>query len=144
MLTFLGRVPQMFHAIVRAFDFAELTRNRFTYRSRQPIVQRFFEFVHGRIFAPLALAQDRFVIAAGHGGFQIDPGAMHCTGGAACFFRVKFAKILSLALEFGRKAMTLLRIFLKQRFELRIFHGVSGFLETLLAVLQSLDQTIDR
>jgi hypothetical protein len=33
---------------------------------------------------------------------------------------------------------------LKERFELRIFHGVSGFLEPLFAVLQCLDQIVDR
>src|SRR5947199_2505327 len=40
--------------------------------------------------------------------------------------------------------MTLLRIFLKQRLELRIVHGIGGFFEAFLAVLECLDQTIDR
>src|SRR5438046_8513098 len=69
---------------------------------------------------------------------------MHCAGSAARFFGFRFTQTLSLSLQFSRKAMTLLRIFLKKGFELRIFHCVSSFLEPLLAILQGLDQIVDR
>src|ERR1043166_2370448 len=134
----------MFYPIVRALDFGELARNRFAYRSAEAVLQGLFVLVHGRIFAALTLAQNRFVITARHGRFQIDPRPVHRACGAARFFRTKFAEALRLALQLRREPMSLLRVFAEKILELRISHGISSFFEALLAVLQGFDQSIDR
>jgi len=116
----LRRIPQILDAIVSAFDFAELTRNDVLQRRGQAVMHRFLEFAHGRVFAALDLAQNRFVVAASDSGFQIDPGAVHRPGGAARFFgAIRQASRLSLQLIC--KSATAVANTREERFELRIF-----------------------
>jgi hypothetical protein len=85
-LHFPFNVAQLLHSIARAFDFGELTRNDFAHLTRQSIVESFFESAHGGILSALTFRQDRFVLSAGYGGFQGDPGSMHRSGRSDPFF----------------------------------------------------------
>jgi len=83
------------------------------------------------------------VVAPGKGRFQIDPAAVQCTGSAGACFRLGFAHVVDLLLQLGDEAGSLARIFVKERFQLRIFHAISGLLKTFLAIFEGFDQVID-
>ena len=101
-------VPKIFYPIVRSHDFPVLPGNDVAQRRGETILQRLFVFVHSRIFPALAFGKDRMIVSAGSSGFQVDPGAMHCTCGAAGFFGLRFTQALRLILQLGREPRTLL------------------------------------
>ena len=84
------------------------------------------------------------IVSAGSSGFQINPRAMHCAGGATGFFRLRFTEALLLILQLCREPRTLLGIIAEKRLELRIFHRIGGFFEAFLTVFKCLDQTVNR
>src|SRR5437773_15098 len=83
------------------------------------------------------------VIPLRKSGFQINPAAVQCAGGTAAHFGLPFAWTLGLAAQFDREACALPRIFVKQRFQLGVFHGFSALFETLLTVFERFDQITD-
>ena len=74
--------------------------------------------------------------------FQVDPTAMQRAGGTTVRFR-RFPQASHLTLQVCCEARALLGIFGKKRFQLRIFHAISGLLKTFLAIFEGFDQVID-
>ena len=78
-------------------------------------------------------------IAACDGRFQVDPTAMQCPSGAATGFGLGFSMAVSLALQRGGEARTLLRVIAKECLQCWISDALSGLFKTFLTVFERFD-----
>jgi hypothetical protein len=99
---------------MRFLNLGVLPRHNVLHRRSEAVIKRFSVFFDRGIFAALAFSQYGMVIAFGDSGFQIDPAAMQCAGGAATHFRLSVIGTLGFAAQLDREARALLEILAEQ------------------------------